>query len=93
MVDLCAPREGLCIGIGGFSNALNEVARVTTKGAEKYTPNGWKSVPDAQERYMDAAGRHMLASVSETLDPDTGLPHLAHACWNLLAVLELRGNQ
>lgn len=81
-------RAWLCIG--SFAHALAEVAAVTTYGAQKYTPNGWKSVPDATERYMDAAMRHLLAhGRGELVDADTGLAHLAHAAWNLLAVMEL----
>ena len=79
----------LCIS--GFSRALEEVARVTTKGAEKYSRNGWKSVPDGHDRYLDAAMRHLLAlGRGETVDADTGCLHHAQATWNLLASLELQ---
>ena len=74
----------------GFASALNRVAEVTTFGADKYTPNGWVSVPSASERYTDAMYRHLLAGVSEKLDPESGIEHLAHAAWNILAVLELQ---
>lgn len=47
--------------INGFANALTSVAEVTTKGARKYTPNGWTYVPNGEERYMEAFARHMLA--------------------------------
>lgn len=78
----------LCVQ--GFSNALKAVAEVTTKGATKYTPNGWTQVPDGATRYMDAFGRHMLAYGSgEAIDPDTGCLHKAQMIWNLLASLEL----
>lgn len=80
--------------LAGFSNALREVARVTTKGAEKYTPNGWMHVPEGETRYMDAFGRHMLAlGGGETIDADTQCFHKAQMIWNLLASfeLELRG--
>lgn len=87
-LDAGKNRVWLCIG--SFSNALNEVARVTTIGAVKYTPSGWKSVPNAQERYMDAFGRHLLAlGRGELIDADTGCLHKAMAAWNLLASLEL----
>ena len=72
-----------------FSSALFDVARVGTYGAEKYTRGGWQSVPNARERYFDAMWRHLLASRHEAADKDTGLKHLAHAAWNILAVLEL----
>lgn len=81
-------RAWLCVG--GFSRALAAVADVTTKGAVKYTPNGWKEVPNGQERYMDAMVRHMLAlGRGEQVDTDTQCLHLAQVAWNALAALEL----
>lgn len=78
----------LCIS--GFSHALAAVAEVTTKGARKYTPNGWVSVPDGEQRYMEAFGRHMLAlGRGEKIDADTQCLHKAQMIWNLLASLEL----
>lgn len=78
----------LCIA--GFPRALAAVADVTTKGAIKYTPNGWMRVPDGEARYMEAFGRHMLALArGETVDADTGALHKAQMVWNLLASLEL----
>jgi len=77
----------------GFSNALEEVSKVTTVGATKYTPNGWVDVPDGQARYMDAFGRHLLAlGKGEVLDNGkggTGCYHKAQLIWNLLASFEL----
>lgn len=76
--------------MSGFANALMAVADVTTAGARKYTPNGWASVPDGEQRYMEAFGRHMLALArGEALDADTGCLHKAQMVWNLLASLEL----
>ena len=76
--------------ISGFSRALQAVAVVTTKGAEKYTPDGWMHVPNGKERYMDAFGRHALALGSgEKFDPETGCHHLSQVIWNALASLEL----
>lgn len=78
----------LCIS--GFSRALNAVAAVTTKGAIKYTPNGWMEVADGERRYMEAFGRHMMAlGRGEAVDQDTGCMHKAQMIWNLLASLEL----
>lgn len=75
--------------LGGFSRALEEVARVGTLGAEKYSPNGWKEVPDAVERYSDAMVRHMFAEAQgEAHDPEMGTLHAAHVAWNALARLE-----
>lgn len=79
-------RPGLVLG--GFARALTDVTAVGTYGAAKYSDNGWRSVPNARQRYTDAFWRHLLASQYETLDPESGLPHTAHAAWNLLALLE-----
>lgn len=70
-----------------FAEALLEVAKVGTHGAEKYTPNGWREVPNGYSRYRSAAFRHLLAR--DHLDPDSALPHLAHATWDCLAALQL----
>lgn len=78
----------LCIS--GFANALTEVAKVTTVGAKKYTPNGWAKVANGQERYLEAMGRHLLKmGTGETIDEDTMCYHLAQVAWNALASLEL----
>lgn len=74
----------------GFARALFEVGRVGTYGAGKYTPNGWLEVENAEERYMDAAYRHLAEDELNPFDTSAALFHLAQAAWNLLAVLELR---
>ena len=73
-----------------FSLALQAVANVGDFGMRKYTRGGWQSVPNGAERYFDAMWRHLLKSRHEELDPDSNLPHLDHALWNLNAVIELR---
>jgi hypothetical protein len=81
-------RMGLVLG--GFANAIREVCIVGTKGAAKYTDNGWKEVPNGQDRYMDALHRHVNKhQAGDFIDPEWNLLHLAHAAWNALAVLEL----
>jgi len=57
---------------------LEDVVRVLMHGAKKYPEaDNWKRVPDARRRYRDAMHRHLIAE--ERLDPESGLPHLAHA--------------
>ena len=86
--DAEKPRLGLVLG--GFPRALRAVGEIGTFGAEKYTDNGWLSVPDGEARYTDALLRHLLADFEgETLDPESGYTHAAHAAWNALARLEL----
>ena len=86
---LDAGKNQLGLVLGGFSKALIKVGEVGTSGAIKYSPNGWKSVDNAEGRYMDALLRHQMAYLSgEELDPESGQPHLAHMAWNSLALLE-----
>jgi hypothetical protein len=87
-LDAGKVRAGLMLR--DFSRALKGVARVTTYGAEKYSPSGWLSVPDAENRYRDALARHLLSESSEPCDPESGIDHLLHAAWNILALCELR---
>lgn len=87
-LDAGKVRMGLVVE--GFANALREVGRVGTYGANKYTANGWLEVPDGISRYTDAMYRHLLAEASgETHDTESQLLHAAHAAWNALARLEL----
>lgn len=75
---------------GGFANGLKEVGAIGTFGANKYTDNGWQSVPNGVERYKDALLRHLFAWMSgEEYDQESGYRHLAHAGWNCLALLTL----
>lgn len=71
-------------------HAERALAAVLTFGAEKYEPNGWREVPDAVPRYEAAALRHLNAyRTGEKFDPESGLPHLAHAMCCLVFLLEL----
>ena len=76
-----------------WPRALSEIARITTEGARKYTPNGWLLVSDGANRYMDAWGRHRLEHGLGRLIDDgtggTGCTHIGQASWNLLAALTL----
>lgn len=81
------PRVGLVVT--DFAAALLAVAKVATFGAQKYSDHGWRQVPNAEQRYNDAMYRHLLAYArGEEHDLESGQPHLAHAAWCLLAVLE-----
>lgn len=67
---------------------LRQVAEVYTMGAAKYAPRQWEGGMD-WGRVYSAAQRHMsLFWSGQDLDEESGLPHLAHAAWNLLALLE-----
>lgn len=64
---------------------VGEVVDVLEFGARKYAVDNWQKVPDAETRYMNAALRHLVAvSEGEEIDPESGLPHLAHAICSLM---------
>jgi len=87
-LDVGKNRLGLVLC--GFARALQEVGAVGTYGANKYTDNGWTEVPDGERRYTDAMLRHLMREATgEERDPDSGLRHAAHCCWNALARLDL----
>lgn len=73
--------------LDGFKRALTEVGKVGTFGANKYSDNGWMDVEDGINRYRDAMYRHLFAT--DRFDDQSGLSHLSHAAWNMLAILEL----
>lgn len=73
-----------------FPRALEAVAEVSEFGANTYTWDGWRSVPDGMRRYSNALARHDSArSKGEYADAASKLSHLAHRAWNALATLEL----
>lgn len=70
---------------------LDDTVKVLGFGAKKYAKDNWKKVEDGKNRYYSALVRHMVAYRSgERLDPESGLPHLAHAmcCLIFLTWLE-----
>jgi len=72
-------------------DAVRQVVEVQEYGAQKYTADGWRSVPEANRRYYDAAQRHLVAWwLGEEKDPESGLSHLAHAACNVLFLLALK---
>lgn len=64
--------------------ATEALAQVLTYGANKYAPNNWQKVEPFKERYTDALYRHLEAwRAGESVDPESGLSHLAHAMCNI----------
>lgn len=81
--------EGLKFDTGKLQYSLiptettKALAEVLTFGARKYAIDGWKYVPDAKRRYMDALIRHLEAFRSgELYDQESGLSHLSHVLAN-----------
>jgi len=67
---------------------VEEVVKVLTMGAKKYSPDGWGTVPDGKRRYIAAAFRHIVSYVTGSkIDDESGLPHLAHAVCCLLFIM------
>ena len=75
--------------------ALEIVARVMGHGGRKYGYCNWSSPRTAVvEQYMAACLRHMArAQGGEILDPESGLPHLAHGVASLLIALHHQTGQ
>lgn len=67
---------------------MRDVVRVLMFGAQRYGDDNWHMVvskPDGVRRYFSAVQRHLVAWwEGERLDPDSGMPHLAHAICGLL---------
>lgn len=75
---------------------LKGMAEILTFGAEKYAPNNWQLVPNAETRYLDALYRHLEAWRSgEIIDTESGFNHLKHVLCNASFLLwfdEQKGN-
>lgn len=71
-----------------LSRALLEVARVSDFGAKKYEPHNYRKGMK-WSFFIDATMRHLVKfSIGERIDTESGLSHLAHVAWNVLALLE-----
>ncbi len=68
---------------------LEQLAQVLAHGSQKYAPNMWRSDPMPFTHEIDSVLRHILAfNRGEDADPDSGLPHLAHAACRLMFLIE-----
>ena len=62
-----------------------DIARILTYGAEKYAPNSWQNVEDAERRYKDALLRHTSEYLKGVeFDDESGLTHLSHMATNIM---------
>ena len=70
--------------------ALWQVVAVLEFGAKKYGAENWRGVENARERYFNACHRHLNAWwQGESVDDESGLPHLAHAVCCLIFLMSL----
>lgn len=70
-------------------SVIEQIMNVREYGTKKYhDPNNWKSV--SSDRYHEALLRHVLAIWKDpyAVDPESGLPHLAHIATNVAFLLE-----
>lgn len=75
---------------------VEEVVKVLQFGAEKYKANNWQKLDEFDDRYFSAAMRHLVAhQKGEVVDPESDLPHLAHAMCCIMFLLwgELKHNE
>jgi hypothetical protein len=73
-----------------FPKATEAFCRVKELGAAKYERDNWKKGGKPDSEYLAACLRHMMAfKQGEEFADDSGCHHLAHAAWNLFALLEL----
>lgn len=67
---------------------MRDIIAVLEHGAVKYSVGNWQHVDEPGRRYYDAAMRHIDARADgEKNDPDSGLPHLAHAIASLMFLM------
>lgn len=71
---------------------LITIAHVMEHGAHKYSRDNWKG--GNFTRYASACLRHIFARLKgERLDPESGLPHLAHAACCILFLMWFDDNR
>jgi hypothetical protein len=69
--------------------AMREIARAHAHGAEKYEPYNWRRSQVQALTYVAAIMRHLDAwRDGQDLDPESGLPHLAHIGANVNILLD-----
>lgn len=94
---LDAGKNRMGLVLGDFAPALEQVCKVGTLGANKYSAHGWITVPNGIERYTDAMLRHYFReAMGEMVDPELTdmneggeIYHAACVAWNALARLSL----
>lgn len=73
--------------------ALEEIAKIYTMGAEKYDDNNWRKGMK-WGRVYSAVQRHLNAYwQGEDIDPESGLKHLAHAAWGCLTLINFANEE
>lgn len=69
-------------------HSVREMAKVLTFGADKYGDHNWRLGIEHSRLYA-ATMRHLTSYwLGESLDPESGLSHIAHAMTNLAMMTE-----
>ena len=71
------------------ASAILQMAEVMRLGKHKYGPYNWRDYPVTYSTYVDAAMRHLMQYWDgETVDPESGQSHLAHAAAGLAVLMD-----
>ena len=70
-----------------FGDAMLELSKVWSFGADKYDKSNWKFVENGKDRYTNALLRHLIAEGENQYDDESKLLHATHVAWNALARL------
>lgn len=69
---------------------VEDIVKVYTAGAKKYSDNSWQNLENGYQRYKAALLRHLLEyEKGNKVDDDTGCHHLSQVAWNAIALLWL----
>lgn len=67
------------------------VSKVMALGAKKYGPYNWRDKKILHSVYLEAAMRHILSALDgEDADPESGMPHEAHAAACMGIILDAK---
>lgn len=66
-------------------SSIENIAKILTYGAKKYSDNSWQGLDNFWNRYKGALLRHLVAmDKGELNDPESGLPHIDHVLCNAM---------
>ena len=87
-----APETGMRFNAGKLRydllppDAIEELTKVMTMGAEKYAPRNWEKGFNWMDCYASMARHQMAWLLGEDRDPESGHLHMAHVMWNAMAI-------
>lgn len=66
-------------------SSIENIAKILTYGAKKYSDNSWQELDNFWNRYKGALLRHLAAiDKGELNDSESGLPHIDHVLCNAM---------